>query len=71
MPVPAATRTGTVPKFVGRGREDEADDVDAGDPDEYGVVRALGVYEAATVVGGFALAGRGGRETHGCTKKKE
>ena len=41
MPVPAATRTGTVPKFVGRGRVDVV--VEVGDPDEYGVVRALGV----------------------------
>src|SRR5687768_12034948 len=68
-PVPAATSTGTVPKFDGRGRLDVV--VVVPTPDEYGVVRAFGVYDAATVFGGLRLEGRGGREIHGCTRKNE
>jgi len=59
-----------VPKFVGRGRlEVEVDVLPV--PDEYDVVRGLGVYEAATVVGGLTVAVRGGLVTHGCTMKNE
>jgi len=59
-----------VPKFVGRGRlEVEVDVLPV--PDEYDVVRGLGVYEAATVVGGLTVAVRGGLEIHGCTMKNE
>jgi hypothetical protein len=68
-PVPAATSTGMVPKFVGRGRVLAV--VVGGEPDEYGVGRDFGVYEAATVVGGFTVAERGGREIHGWTRKNE
>jgi hypothetical protein len=40
-PVPTATATGTMPKFVGLGREAP---VEVAEPEENGVVRGLGVY---------------------------